>query len=260
VVVNADNTVSYTPDHGFSGNDTFTYTACDALNHCVTKTVLVVVTPVGADDSATTPANTPKTVSVLGNDPSGSSLTVETTTAPSHGTAAVNANGTVTYTPDHGFSGVDHFTYTACDATNQCVTHTVTINVTPTGRDDVATAQPGQPVVISVLKNDDPGSNLTVKSVTQGAHGKVVINGDGTVTYAGNAGFSGVDSFTYTACDPANQCVTRTVTVTIIAVVLPTTGADLIDMLRLAGLPLLAGGLLLLITRRRRKAATVPSR
>ncbi|GHJ39769.1 esterase-like activity of phytase family protein [Streptomyces sp. TS71-3] len=37
-------------------------------------------------------------------------------TDPSHGTAAVNADGTFTYTPSSGFKGTDTFTYTATDA------------------------------------------------------------------------------------------------------------------------------------------------
>ncbi|WP_345647579.1 esterase-like activity of phytase family protein [Streptomyces tremellae] len=37
-------------------------------------------------------------------------------TAPSHGTADVNADGTFTYTPKPGFRGTDTFTYTATDA------------------------------------------------------------------------------------------------------------------------------------------------
>jgi hypothetical protein len=41
----------------------------------------------------------------------------------------VNADGTVTYTPDPGFSGVDTFTYTVSDGTTTA-TGTVTVTVT----------------------------------------------------------------------------------------------------------------------------------
>jgi hypothetical protein len=54
------------------------------------------------------------TGNVLHND-SGATAVVRHTD-PSHGTAAVNADGTFTYTPNSGFKGTDTFTYTATDA------------------------------------------------------------------------------------------------------------------------------------------------
>src|SRR5437763_175127 len=56
--------------------------------------------PVVNADSAATHPDTPVTVKVLGNDsdPDGNPLTVAVTAAPANGTAAVNADQTVTYT------------------------------------------------------------------------------------------------------------------------------------------------------------------
>ncbi len=45
----SDDTVTYTPNPGFLGTDTFTYTVCDTLGNCSTSTVTVVVSPMGAD-------------------------------------------------------------------------------------------------------------------------------------------------------------------------------------------------------------------
>ena len=50
--------------------------------------------------------------------------------APRHGTVALNADGTVTYTPDANFNGTDTFTYTVTDGTATADTATVTITVT----------------------------------------------------------------------------------------------------------------------------------
>lgn len=71
------------------------------------------------DDEATTNADTPVTVDVLANDTYGdepvslSDLdgppTIET--QPQNGTVAVNADGTITYTPNPGFTGTDTFEY-----------------------------------------------------------------------------------------------------------------------------------------------------
>lgn len=40
----SDDTATYTPDTGFNGTDTFTYTLCDALGNCSTATVTIVIT------------------------------------------------------------------------------------------------------------------------------------------------------------------------------------------------------------------------
>jgi uncharacterized repeat protein (TIGR01451 family) len=221
VEIESDGTVTYTPATGFSGVDTFTYTATDGDGQTVTQTVSVTVTPVGADDSATTPTNTPVGVDVLANDPSGPSLTVTSVTQGSNGAVEIESDGTVTYTPATGFSGVDTFTYTATDGDGQTVTQTVSVTVTPVGADDSATTPTNTPVGIDVLANDPSGPSLTVTSVTQGSNGAVEIESDGTVTYTPATGFSGVDTFTYTATDGDGQTVTQTVSVTVTPV-----GAD----------------------------------
>jgi len=53
-----------------------------------------------------------------------------TTVAPSHGTATVNDNGTITYIPDDNYSGTDTFTYTTV-TDNQTKTYTVEVTVNP---------------------------------------------------------------------------------------------------------------------------------
>ncbi|TCB77745.1 Ig-like domain-containing protein, partial [Acinetobacter sp. ANC 4173] len=81
---------------------------------------------------------------------------------------------------------------------------------------DTATVSSGQSVNINVLANDSfEGSSVAVSSVTQGANGSVSINPDGTVKYTANAGFSGSDSFTYTAIGSTGVAETATVTVTV---------------------------------------------
>ncbi len=57
-----------------------------------------------------------------------------------------------------------------------------------------------------------------VTGVTNGSHGTVVINADGTVTYTPNPGFFGTDTFTYTATSvDGNGQDTAVVTVVIAA-------------------------------------------
>jgi hypothetical protein len=73
--------------------------------------------PTAANDSTTTSADTPVTIAVLANDsdPDGDAMAPDVS-APGHGTAVSNPDGTVTYTPASGFVGDDSFTYRAVDA------------------------------------------------------------------------------------------------------------------------------------------------
>jgi len=251
VVINADGTVTYTPDAGFTGTDTFDYTITDPAGNESTATVTVVVEdpadlpPVATDDADTTDLDTPVVINVLGNDsdPEGEALTVTGTTEPLNGSVVINADGTVTYTPDAGFTGTDTFDYTITDPAGNESTATVTVvvedpaDLPPVATDDANSTDVGTPVVIAVLANDsDPeGEALTVAGVTDPANGSVVINADGTVTYTPDAGFTGTDTFDYTITDPAGNESTATVTVMVQDPAMPdgivsgTPNDDLID-------------------------------
>ncbi len=69
-----------------------------------------------------------------------STLTAALVTGPSHGTVALNANGSFVYTPAANYNGQDSFTYKANDGTVDTNTATVTITVTPTNDVPTATA------------------------------------------------------------------------------------------------------------------------
>ena len=136
--VNPNGTITYTPTPEFTGTDTFTYTVTDGNGSTDTATVSITVTPVNdaptaGDDEATTDEGTPVTISVLSNDTDidGGPLTPTVTTAPGGGTAAVNADGTITYTPGATFAGEDSFIYTVSDGRGGTDTATVSITVSP---------------------------------------------------------------------------------------------------------------------------------
>src|SRR5262249_48831149 len=73
--------------------------------------------PIAANAAATTPEDTAATVAVLANDsdPDGDALAVTGITQPAHGAAAVNPNGTITYTPAADYHGPDSFAYAISD-------------------------------------------------------------------------------------------------------------------------------------------------
>ena len=77
--------------------------------------------PIAVADTATTPAGTAVNIAVLANDsdPDNNPLTVTAVSNFVGGTATVNGNNTITYTPTAGFSGSGGFTYTISDGTTQ---------------------------------------------------------------------------------------------------------------------------------------------
>jgi N-acetylneuraminic acid mutarotase len=141
VTVNADGSFSYTPDSGFIGVDTFTYRAFDGLDYSNPATVTITVSeepnsaPIAADDSYTVGQDQTLIVAAPGllandSDPDGDPLTAALLTGPAHGSVTVNADGSFSYTPDSGFTGVDTFTYTVDDGRGGQDTAVVTITVT----------------------------------------------------------------------------------------------------------------------------------
>ncbi|QCX00274.1 tandem-95 repeat protein [Aggregatimonas sangjinii] len=84
-------------------------------------------------DTATTDENTATTVRVLDNDQGPvDSATVAIERQPSNGRAAANPDGTVTYTPNPGFSGGDSFVYSVRDTDGVKATGTVSVTVNNT--------------------------------------------------------------------------------------------------------------------------------
>lgn len=231
--INADGSVSFTPTTaacGTPGGDTFTYTIRDSFGATATATVHVLPPagggnhpPVAANDAATTPVDTPVSVTVLANDsdPDGDVLSVTAVGTPAHGAATKNADGSVTYTPAAGFTGVDAFTYEVSDGKGGTASATVTVtignsgNQPPVAVDDEAIVLKGTGQDIDVLANDsDPdGDKLRVIEVHYAGTmaTSVTINPDGTVRYQHVHGTEGPDSFTYTITDDHGHTATATV-------------------------------------------------
>ncbi len=100
-------------------------------------------TPLADDDVATTQTATAVTVDVLSNDsdPDGDAISVTDVGDPANGTASLNTDGTITYTPDGGFTGTDSFTYTVADPDGETDTATVSVTVADPTPDPVVIEQ-----------------------------------------------------------------------------------------------------------------------
>ena len=241
--INPDGTIAYTPAAGYSGPASFTYTICDKdqPDTCFTAPVSLTVNAllVAQADQGTTPFNTPVTVNVLTNDTrnglptSTTATTVSLVSQPANGTALVNANGSITYTPASGFSGYNSLDYKICDIAQPglCSTASLSINVenTVVASADSQTLTAGMVTTVSVLSNDtyngQPSSlsNVTVSISTGPASGTVTVNPNGTISYTPAPGFAGPVSFTYTICSntPSGFCSSAPVQLTVLASPIP---------------------------------------
>ncbi|PKO13234.1 MAG: hypothetical protein CVU39_20260 [Chloroflexi bacterium HGW-Chloroflexi-10] len=125
------------------GGYTFIVKVCDnaATPLCDEEHITVTVNeinlnPVASDDAYETVENTQLVVTapgVLENDvdQDNDSLTVNKLSGPTHGALTLQSNGSLTYTPEQGFTGTDSFTYTVSDGKGGSDTATATINVLP---------------------------------------------------------------------------------------------------------------------------------
>ncbi len=216
-VSNVTGEITFTPNTGTFGTDSFTYTVDDNLGATSnTATVLLQINakPIAVDDSATTQKNTAITVDVLNNDSDADGTLVTSTvsvgTLPSHGSFTVNSStGAITYTPSFAYMGLDSLTYTVQDdsglTTNVATVH-LRVNMVPVAVNDLPQTLKGVAVDFSILDNDDDqdGTLDTASiAVTFGPfNGSLAINSTtGVVTYTPNSLFSGIDLFGYTVDD-----------------------------------------------------------
>ncbi|PQO34778.1 tandem-95 repeat protein [Bremerella cremea] len=229
VVINPDNTITYTPDPNFNGVDSFRYTIIDGAGGSATATVDLRINnasdrPVAVDDVASTDEDTPIVIDVLANDSDidGDTLLLVSASNPLHGSVVINADNTITYSPSADYHGADSFTYSISDGNGGTDTATVSITVVPVNDkpvavdDEVSTAE-DVPVVIALLSNDSEvdGDSLGIVSTTNPLHGNVVVHADNTVTYSPSANYNGTDSFTYTISDGNGGTDTATVSITV---------------------------------------------
>ncbi len=239
VNINNSGTITYRPDTGFSGSDSFVYTLMDNSGATDTATVFITVgaapandAPDAVNDTVTVAYETATILSVLANDTDdetldGSNITIDAD--PASGVVVVNTDGTITYTPNATYDGVDSFDYTITDAAGNVDTATVSItvnpepsNYAPTADADTATVLMGDTVDIDVLANDTDvedtsfaGSNLSIDTAPE--HGSVSIQSNGVITFTPNQSYVGADSFTYTLTDSGGESSTAIVNVSVLA-------------------------------------------
>jgi Ca2+-binding RTX toxin-like protein len=209
---------TFTPKHGLQQNDLLS----DASDP-IAVTLSSNRPPVAANDSYTTGQNTPLTIDaahgLLANDSDadGNTLRVGSIANVFPGSqVAVNPDGAFTYTSAPGFVGVDTFTYQASDGQQLSNAASVTITVSTANHAPVATNQTvstsaGVAATITLHATDADSDPLTYAVANAPTHGTLSGTAPNLI-YTPNSGYSGADSFTYTANDGTADSNVATVT------------------------------------------------
>ncbi|CAA0116833.1 Uncharacterised protein [BD1-7 clade bacterium] len=175
--------------------------------------------PVAINDITTTVETKPVTLSVLDNDMldgviltpeqvSAATTTVAITAAAAHGNAVVNADKNIEYTAADGFVGTDRISYTVTVdgnvsnvATIKVVVDAIPLPELPVANNDSATTFKDVNATLNVLENDELNkvspASVVVSVNNAPLTGSATVSADNAVVYTPQAGFVGLDRFTY---------------------------------------------------------------
>jgi hypothetical protein len=165
---------------------TFSYLASDGTRGSVATVVVTVESagpnnpPVPTAADIFTQINTPGTTRILPNDPDfGDIHTYQVKKNPDNGKADVLDTGTVTYTPDTNYLGIDSFVVTVTDQGGTGVKVDITINVTVS-----LNLPPSQDVAVQIPPDED-GIDTDGDGDTANDHAYLLLGaGDGFSTMA----------------------------------------------------------------------------
>ncbi|MFN3235325.1 MAG: Ig-like domain-containing protein, partial [Gammaproteobacteria bacterium] len=169
--------------------------------------------PVANPDSGTVAEDSGSvTINLLANDEDleNDSFSIQSLITPGNGAVSNNNDGTVTYTPNQDFNGVDTFEYTITDTNGGSSTATVTINVTPVNDAPVATNDTFSTDIdttIEISFNDIVGNDIDVDNTSSDLYIVLDIDNDGVfdATSVGAQDIAISDSSGPFVFDPSNQ-------------------------------------------------------
>ncbi|MEM9824110.1 MAG: Ig-like domain-containing protein [Bacteroidota bacterium] len=185
----------YTPDPGFVGIDStdFQYFInLDAI-HLYFEIEVVEHQVVAENDYHAMATGTTATIDILGNDFSSSGIyNLLDLPLVSNGTASININDQIDFTPDPGFVGQARFHYTLCDDFGTCDVGLATVFVEdPSATNDTIYLATKKNQRLDILIPTGEGYGITDSP----EEGTVLFNG-GILEYIPNINYSGTDQFT----------------------------------------------------------------
>ena len=156
------------------------------------------------------------------SDPEDDALSASLISDALNGSVVLESSGAFVYTPEADFFGDDAFSYRVTDGSTVSESATVSIEVQavndrPLAINDSFTTAFESALSGNVLLNDVDvdGDSLIADIITQPVNGEFDFQSNGEFVYTPNPGYSGSDSFSYTASDIGLPSLAATVTLTI---------------------------------------------
>jgi uncharacterized protein with beta-barrel porin domain/carbon monoxide dehydrogenase subunit G len=209
--------ITYTPTAGYSGTDSFTYTATNGTGTSATATVTITVssptvvfTPsAGALASGAVNTAYSQSVAVTGGT---SPYTYAATGLPA-GLSISSSSGTISGTPTASGNFTVAVTATDANHVTGAVNYTLYVApLTPVASNVSATIAENS-TNNSITLNVAGGTATSVAIVSAARHGVAAVSGT-SLTYTPNTGYTGADSFTYSATN-ASGSSSATVNITV---------------------------------------------
>ncbi|WP_422368596.1 Ig-like domain-containing protein [Pelagibius sp.] len=191
VVVNANGSFTYTPNPGFRGTDSFTYTAMDADGVSNMATVTLEASndaPLLLSSIVALASDQVMTGQFEAFDADGDPLTYELNSAPTLGVAEVSPDGSYSYTPAANATGTDSFTVIVTD--ERGLSTTATVSVVLADPADVLTAVGGMgpDTMLGGGQDDNLAGGGGDDRLTGNAGADSLDGGDGADSLTGGSG------------------------------------------------------------------------
>ncbi|HVM47711.1 MAG TPA: Ig-like domain-containing protein [Candidatus Acidoferrum sp.] len=243
VALQPDGSFTYQPGFNYVGPDSFTYVANDGLTDSPPATVSLMVhsgnmPPVAAGqgyvifpNSAALPepplvVDVPDGLLANASDADNDALTAVLVSPPAHAAAfTLYTNGTFSYLPSPGFTGLDTFTFEAFDgvaySSPAAANIMVAYDVSTVGRStytlhaNTRLVEPAPGLLYEVGFLDTSPIAVTAALTSPAVHGTVSLQPDGGFIYQPPTNYVGQDSFQYQVNDGISNLPPTTVVITI---------------------------------------------
>lgn len=137
------------------------------------------------------------------------------------GTAQLDANGDIVFTPKSGFTGATQFQYTLSDGRNGFASATVDVRVRPSAQahDDAGFSVAEDDFLViraeRLLSNDADGDRMVIGEVFDAVNGTVSLSSTGDITFTPSENFTGIAQFKYAANTPEGGRAEATVSINV---------------------------------------------